>query len=35
MITVISDLGLLRYAGEVELATARGERQPVPEPAPT
>jgi 4-hydroxy-2-oxoheptanedioate aldolase len=35
MITVISDLGLLRFSGAAELAIARGETQPSPEPAPT
>jgi len=35
MITVANDLGLLRFGGAVELAIARGERQPIPEPAPS
>lgn len=35
MITVANDLGLLRFGGAVELAIARGERQAVPQAAPT
>jgi 4-hydroxy-2-oxoheptanedioate aldolase len=35
MITVANDLGLLRFGGALELAIARGEREPLPELAPT
>jgi 4-hydroxy-2-oxoheptanedioate aldolase len=35
MITVANDLGLLRFGGALELAVARGQREPVAEPTPT
>jgi 4-hydroxy-2-oxoheptanedioate aldolase len=35
MITVANDLGLLQLGGAVELAIARGEREPIAEPAPS